>query len=60
MKILKFIDYKFQKTALERVKRFHQLGWIVDHDSTTHFLDFIKSGYHMGWLRMNAFILVKG
>jgi hypothetical protein len=47
------------RPKLDWIKRFHQLGWVVDHDSTTHFLNFITSGYHMGWLRMNVFILVK-
>jgi hypothetical protein len=47
------------RPKLDWIRRFHQLGWVVDHDSTTHFLDFMKSGYHMGWLRMNVFILVK-
>jgi hypothetical protein len=47
------------RPKLDWIKRFHQLGWVVDHDSTTHFLNFITSGYHMGWLRMNVFVLVK-
>lgn len=48
------------RPKIDWIRRFHQLGWVVDHDSTTHFLDFITSGYHMGWLKTNVFILVKG
>lgn len=47
------------RPKLDWIRRFHSLGWVVDHDKTTHFLSFMTSGYHMGWLRNNAIVLVK-
>lgn len=47
------------RPKIDWIRRFHQLGWVIDHDLTTHFIDYMKSGYHMGWLRINVFILVK-
>jgi hypothetical protein len=48
------------RPKIDWIRRFHSLGWVVDHDHTTHFLNYMTSGYHFGWLRMNAIVLVKG
>lgn len=46
------------RPKIDWIKRFHSLGWVVDHDATTHFLNYMKQGYHMGWLAMNAIVLI--
>ena len=47
------------RPKIDWIKRFHKLGWIIDHDLTTHFINYMVSGYHFGWLRMNVIILIK-
>jgi hypothetical protein len=47
------------RPKIDWIKRFHSLGWVVDYDLTTHFINYMTSGYHMGWLRMNGMILIK-
>jgi hypothetical protein len=44
---------------IDWIRRFHSLGWVVDHDATTRLLEFIKSGYHLGWFYTNVVIFVK-
>lgn len=44
---------------IDWIRRFHSLGWIVDHDATMHLLEFIKSGSHQGWFYTNVVIFVK-
>jgi hypothetical protein len=40
------------------IKRFHELGWVVDLDGTNHLLNYMKNGYHMGWFANNAMVLI--
>ena len=47
------------RPKIDWIRRFHSLGWVVDHDYSTHFIEYMKSGYHMGWLRMNVIVLVQ-
>lgn len=43
---------------IDWIKRFHELGWVVDLDATKHLLGFISQGYHMGWFTQNAMVLI--
>ena len=47
------------RDKIDWIRRFHSLGWIVDLDRTKHMLEYMKSGYHMGWFSINAMGLVK-
>jgi hypothetical protein len=46
------------RPKIDWIKRFHELGWVVDLDATKHLLDYIQKGYHMGWFRNNVMILI--
>jgi hypothetical protein len=46
------------RLKIDWIRRFHELGWVVDLDATTHFLNFMRQGYHMGWLNNNAMVLI--
>jgi hypothetical protein len=47
------------RPKIDWIKRFHNLGWVVHHDLTTHFINYMLNGIHFGWLRMNVIILIK-
>jgi len=47
------------RDKIDWIRRFHSLGWIVDHDATMHLLEFIKSGSHQGWFYTNVVIFIK-
>jgi len=47
------------RNKIDWIRRFHNIGWIIDLDKTKHMLEYIKNGYHMGWFANNAMILVK-
>lgn len=36
--------------------KFGKLNYVVDRDATQHFIDFMRQGYHMGWLINNVMI----
>jgi hypothetical protein len=38
------------------ISKFAELNYVVDSVSTLKLLDFITSGYHMGWFRNNAVV----
>lgn len=46
------------RVKLDWIRRFHALGWVVDVDATRHLLDFMRSGYHMGWFAWNVVVFV--
>ena len=46
------------RKRIDWVRRFHELGWVVDIDATQHLLTFIKKSVHMGWFAANAMVLV--
>jgi hypothetical protein len=46
------------RPKIDWIKRFHELGWVVDLDATTHLLHYMKQGYHMGWFVNNAMVLI--
>jgi hypothetical protein len=46
------------RPKIDWIKRFHELGWVVDLDATRHLLDYMQKGYHMGWFTNNAMILI--
>ena len=46
------------RPKIDWIRRFHSLGWVVDYDQTRSIINYMKSGYHMGWFANNAFILV--
>ena len=46
------------RPKIDWIRRFHSLGWVVDHDQTTWMFEFIRAGYHMGWFTCNAIVLV--
>jgi hypothetical protein len=45
------------RLKIDWIKRFHELGWVVDLDYTKHLLNYMQQGYHMGWFTNNAMIL---
>jgi hypothetical protein len=45
------------RPKIDWINRFHKLGWVVDLDSTKHLLQYMQSGYHMGWFTNNVMIL---
>ena len=47
------------RPKLDWIRRFHKLGWVVDLDHTNHTINHMVNGYHLGWFRMNAMVLVK-
>jgi len=46
------------RPKIDWIKRFHELGWVVDLDATKHLLDYMQKGYHMGWFTNNAMVLI--
>ena len=46
------------RPRIDWIRRFYELGWVVDADATQHLLTFIKKGLHMGWFAANAMVLV--
>lgn len=46
------------RPKIDWIKRFHELGWVVDLDATNHLLNYMKQGYHMGWFANNAMVLI--
>jgi hypothetical protein len=46
------------RPRIDWIRRFHELGWVVDADATQHLLTFMKKGVHMGWFAANAMVLV--
>lgn len=46
------------RPKIDWVKRFYELGWVVDLDASIHLLEFIKQGYHLGWFTQNAMVLI--
>ena len=46
------------RPKIDWIKRFHQLGWVVDLDATNHLLSYMRQGYHMGWFVNNAMVLI--
>jgi hypothetical protein len=46
------------RQRIDWIRRFHELGWVVDADATQHLLTFMKRGLHMGWFVANAMVLV--
>lgn len=46
------------RPKIDWIKRFHELGWVVDLDATKHLLNYMKQGYHMGWFVNNAMVLI--
>lgn len=38
------------------IDKFAQINYVVDEESTAKLLNFIISGYHMGWFRNNAVV----
>jgi hypothetical protein len=46
------------RPKIDWIKRFHELGWVVDLDASNHLLNYIKQGYHMGWFANNAMVLI--
>ena len=47
------------RNKIDWIRRFHSLGWVVCLDSTNSLLDYMRSGYHIGWFTMNAMVLVR-
>jgi len=43
---------------IDWITRFHELGWMVDFDSSNHLLNYMRKGYHMGWFTQNAMVLI--
>jgi hypothetical protein len=46
------------RMKIDWIRRFHSLGWVVDHDQTMWMMEDIRNGYHMGWFLYNAIVLV--
>ena len=46
------------RPRIDWIRRFHELGWVVDADATQHLVTFMKQGVHMGWFTANAMVLV--
>lgn len=46
------------RPKIDWIRRFHEVGWVVDVDATRHMQDVMRSGYHMGWFAWNAIVLV--
>lgn len=46
------------RPKIDWIKRFHELGWVVDLDATRHLLSYMTNGYHMGWFANNAMVLI--
>lgn len=46
------------RPKIDWIKRFHELGWVVDLDATKHMLKYMESGYHMGWFANNAMVVI--
>ena len=46
------------RPKIDWIKKFHELGWVVDLDATQHLLNFMKGGYRLGWFISNAMVLI--
>lgn len=46
------------RPKIDWIKRFHELGWVVDLDATKHILEYMSQGYRMGWFMNNAMVLI--
>ena len=46
------------RPKIDWIKRFHTLGWVVDLDASRHLIDYMRQGYHMGWLTQNVMVLI--
>lgn len=46
------------RKRLDWIRRFGQLGWVVDLDATEHLVNYMRQGYHLGWFVQNAMVLV--
>lgn len=46
------------RPKIDWIKRFHELGWVVDLDATRHLIKYMQGCYHMGWFTNNAMILI--
>ncbi len=46
------------RPKIDWIRRFHSLGWVVDYDRTRDIVNYMKSGYHMGWFVNNAVVFV--
>ena len=46
------------RPKIDWIKRFHELGWVVDLDASVHLLNYMNEGYHMGWFANNAMVLI--
>lgn len=42
------------------VERFHSYGFWLNPDRTDVWLDFMRQGYHMGWLTQNGMVFERG
>ena len=47
------------RNKIDWIRRFHELGWVIDLDATKHLLSYMTNGYHMGWFSFNAMVLVR-
>lgn len=46
------------RPKIDWIKRFHELGWVVDLDASRHLINYMQQGYHMGWFSNNAMVLI--
>lgn len=46
------------RPKIDWIKRFHELGWVVDLDASRHLIGHMQKGYHMGWFANNAMVLI--
>lgn len=46
------------RPRIDWIRRFAELGWVVDLDATQHLVNFMRGGVHMGWFVNNAIVLV--
>ena len=46
------------RRRLDWIRRFHDLGWIVDIDATEHIVNYMRGGIHMGWFVQNVIVFV--
>jgi hypothetical protein len=46
------------RPRIDWIRRFADLGWVIDLDSTQHLLNHMVKGSYMGWFIANAMVLV--
>jgi hypothetical protein len=46
------------RPRIDWIRRFHELGWVVDADATQHLVGYMKQGLHMGWFVANALVFI--